>query len=88
MEAMVWHEWYAKYETAPTRKNEKKPASAIWMNVASPSSELPLDYFSLGAMTGACRVPISYRQESDDYSDFTESGCVPLGGFAVITFLL
>ena len=39
-------------------------------------------------MTGACHAPVSYRQESDDCSDSTESGCSPLSDFAVITFLL
>lgn len=34
LEAMVRHEWYAKYKTAPTRKNEKHPVSVIWMSVA------------------------------------------------------
>ena len=37
-------------------------------------------------MTGACYAPVSCRQESDDCSDFTESGCSPLSDFAVITF--
>ena len=45
-----------------------------------------MDNFSLGEMTGACHAPVSCRQESDDCSDFTESGCTPLGVVAVITF--
>lgn len=36
LEAMVRHEWYAKYKTAPTPEEREKAASAIWMNVASP----------------------------------------------------
>lgn len=37
-------------------------------------------------MTGACHAPVSCRQESDDCSDFTESGCAPLDVAAFITF--
>lgn len=33
LEAMVRHEWYAKYKTALPRKNEKLLVSVIWMSV-------------------------------------------------------
>ena len=47
-----------------------------------------MDNFSLGEMTGACHAPVRCRQESDDCSDFTESGCALLDVDAVITFFV
>ena len=56
LEAMVRHEWYAKYKTAPTLE-EREAARQRYLDF----SEFPVDNSSLGEMTGACHAPVSCR---------------------------
>ena len=61
LEAMVRHELYAKYKTALTPE-EREAARQHYLDERGIPPELPMDYFPLGAMTGAWHAPVNGRQ--------------------------
>ncbi len=63
LDAMLNRQRYSRYKTAPTEAETGTGTTGVsrppWR-----AAKISLDYFSMGAVTGACHAPVAGRQGS------------------------